>query len=111
MIKFKTLFESPSNKNKEANGGSFAARSARAAFLGRSITKTSDDLKNLPLFDEGTRNGKLRKENTLKHNRYGSHFDATLVPDSELVGIPRRKTVGFKKDSKGLNSSLRENYS
>lgn len=51
ILKFKTLFESPDTDKKEAKGGSFVAASARAAYLGRSITKTSEDFKKLPLQD------------------------------------------------------------
>lgn len=49
ILKFKSLFESPETEKKETKGGSFvAAASARAAYLGRSITKTSDDFKSSP---------------------------------------------------------------
>ena len=41
VLKFKKLFDSPARDKKETSGGSFVARSARAAYLGRSITKTS----------------------------------------------------------------------
>ena len=86
VLKFKTLFESPAREKKEGNGGSFIAKSARAAFLGRSVTKTSEELENLPLLEAdgtNTRNGKLRGDNTLKHGRLGSHFSSGLMLESE----------------------------
>lgn len=49
VLKFKSLFESPhEDKKGEGKGGSFVmAASARAAYLGRSITKTSEDFKQM----------------------------------------------------------------
>jgi len=48
VLKFKTLFETPA---REKRTGSIVAHSARAGFEGRSITKTSEDLKKMPLLD------------------------------------------------------------
>ena len=103
VLKFKTLFESPTTRDKkEGHGGSFiGAKSARAAYLGRTLTKTSEDLNKLPLLEgeEGrhTRNGTIKGDNTLKHGGIRSHFSSGLMLDGDIDSTqPRRKTVGFK---------------
>lgn len=50
VLKFKTLFDTPA-REKRSHGGSFIAQSARTAQLGRSITKTSDDFRKMPLLE------------------------------------------------------------
>ncbi len=96
VLKFKTLFDTPA-REKRTHGGSFAANSARTAQLGRSITKTSDDFKKMPLLEilPHARNGKL--ESTLKHRRVGSNLSSSIIVDGELN--QRRKTVGFREAS------------
>lgn len=103
VLKFKALFESPSEKKEPTSGSSVLARSARAAFLGRSVTKTSEDLKKLAIFDGDvplTRNGTLQGGKTLKHARVNSHFSTALVLDNTELdsAAPRRKTVGFANE-------------
>ncbi len=96
VLKFKTLFDTPA-REKRTHGGSFAANSARTAQLGRSITKTSDDFKKLPLLEilPQARNGNL--ESTLKHRRVGSNLSSSIIVDGDLN--QRRKTVGFRETS------------
>ena len=97
ILKFKTLFESPETDKKQGKGGSFVAASARAAYLGRSITKTSDDFNKLPL-ESLIADGKVKADQTLKHKRIGSHFSSGVLNEGEFDGAPpRRKTVGFKE--------------
>jgi hypothetical protein len=52
VLKFKSLFETPA-REKRPSGGSFVApQSARtAACLGRSVTRTSDEFRKMPLLD------------------------------------------------------------
>ena len=96
ILKFKTLFESPEIEKKETKGGSFVGpTSARATYLARSITKTSDDFKRSP-FKDLVDDGKLKPDQTFKHQRVGSHYSQGM--ESELIAAPpRRKTVGFKE--------------
>ena len=104
VLKFRTLFESPDTaaEKREAKGGSFvAAASARAAYLGRSITKTSDDFRTHPLNDL-IGDSKIKPDQTFKHTRVGSHYSQDM--DRELNAAshqPRRKTVGFKQNATG----------
>ena len=99
ILKFKTLFESPEMDKKGAKGGSFVGpTSARAANLGRSITKTSDDFKSSP-FKDLVEEGKLKHEQTFKHQRMGSHYSQGMEAEL-IVAPPRRKTVGFRDNDR-----------
>ena len=104
ILKFKTLFESPETatekEGKEVKGGSFVAASARAAYLGRSITKTSDDFRKLPLQDLMAADKKAGQ--TFKHTRVGSRYSHGMSEELN-VAPPRRKTVGFKEN--GANAA------
>lgn len=102
VLKFKSLFETPA-REKRPSGGSFvvAPQSARtAACLGRSVTRTSDEFRKMPLLDvlpQHTRNGKFKGELTMKHRRDGSHLSRSIIVDGEEQ--KRRKTVGFREES------------
>ena len=99
ILKFKSVFESPVHEKRDAVGGSFvAAASARAAYLGRSITKTSEELKNTSLLE-----GDDRKA---KHGRIGSHFSSSVLEGDLDAAVPRRKTVGFKDASQRSRLSI-----
>lgn len=108
ILKFKTLFESPETaaggaekEDKEPKGGSFVEASARAAYLGRSITKTSDDFRKLPLQDLIVADKKAGQ--TFKHARVGSRYSHGMSEELN-VAPPRRKTVGFKEN--GANAAV-----
>ena len=116
ILKFKTLFESPAKEPnpKQALGGSFQAQSARAAFLGRSVTKTSDDFKRMPLLDvlpgQQTRNERLNGgERTLNHHKRDKSrlsqgvlyvdVDAEGHRDDLLTNRPRKQVTGMASES------------
>ena len=105
ILKFKTLFESPETDKKLTKGGSFVAASARAAYLGRSITKTSEDFNQLPL-ESLMADGKMKADQTFKHTRMGSHFSSGVLNNEAEFdgGPPRRKTVGFRETRRDANA-------
>ena len=87
------------------------AQSARAAFLGRSVTKTSEDFKKLPGFDgliEDAQKGR-KGDRTHQHQRIGSHFSSSVILEADYDGKALRKTVGFTEDRKNrLSLNQRE---
>ena len=98
VLKFKSLFETPA---REKRSGTIAAHSARAG-LGRSITKTSDELKKMTLLDpKPSRNGKHvgvnESFNRLQDN--GPLYNSAMLGEGGLEALPRRKTVGFRDTS------------
>ena len=54
LLKFKTLLDTPAEEKRESSNEA-AAQSARATFLGRSVTKTSDDFKRLSLVEDSNK--------------------------------------------------------
>ena len=118
VLKFKNLFDSPTRERKDNLGGSFiVAQSARGAAIGRSVTKTSEEYRQMPLLDlipGQTRNGGVKGDRTEKHQRLSSHFSSTVdLPAGDDLAqkqnANRRKTVGFKDSQRenGLSLSRR----
>lgn len=69
---------------------------------GRSMTKTTEDLQRLNLLDDHPmRNGRLEGEENegFTHKRKGSHYSSAILNHTELDGMHRRKTVGFRDNS------------